>query len=78
MGLACYLRAKNTMHERLKQLRLSANLSQAELAEKIGKGGYNEKIIEAIETGNRNIGLNILEDWAKGCGYELSIEFVKK
>lgn len=62
----------------LKALRLSAGLTQKQLAEKLGKGGYTDGVIRAIESGRRNIGLNLLPDWADACGYDISIEFKKR
>lgn len=61
----------------LKALRLSAGLTQVQLAEKLGNGGYTSAVVRAIESGRRNIGLNLIADWANACGYNVSIEFDK-
>lgn len=62
----------------LKALRISAGLTQSQLAERLGKGGYNKFIVSAVEHGKRNIGLNLLADWANACGFEFSITFTKQ
>lgn len=61
----------------LRLLRQSAGLSQPQLAERLGKGGYNKQAVCAIENGRRNIGLATLADWAAACGYNVSITFEK-
>lgn len=61
----------------LRMLRISAKLSQAELAKKLGNGGYDRRIVGAIENNRRNIGINLISDWAEACGYEVKIEFKK-
>lgn len=61
----------------LRMLRLSAKLSQAELAKKLGNGGYDRRIVGAIENNRRNIGINLIADWANACGYSAKIEFEK-
>lgn len=62
----------------LKTLRVSAGLTQSQLADMLGNGGYSSAVIRAIESGRRNIGLNLLADWANACGYDVSIEFRKQ
>jgi transcriptional regulator with XRE-family HTH domain len=64
-----------------KELRLLRNLSgqtQAELAEKLGKGGYTQQVVAAIENDKRNIGLSLLGDWAGACGFDVNISFTKQ
>lgn len=61
----------------LRLLRLSSGQTQTQLAEKLGKGGYSKQIVSAVETGERNIGLALLADWASACGYDVSISFTK-
>ena len=63
--------------DELKKLRIQSGQSQAELAEKLGDGGYTKQVVSAIENGKRNIGLSILHSWAKACGYHVNIQFVK-
>ena len=59
----------------LKALRVSAGLTQTQLAERLGNGGYSKCIVSAIENGKRNVGLNLLRDWAAACGYEVEVNF---
>lgn len=61
----------------LRLLRLSSGQTQAQIAEKLGQGGYDAKVIGSIENGRRNIGLALLSSWASACGYDVKIEFVK-
>ena len=65
------------IQDELKQLRIESGQSQAELAEKLGDGGYTKQVVSAIENGKRNIGLSILHSWAKACGYRINIQFIK-
>jgi transcriptional regulator with XRE-family HTH domain len=55
----------------LRLLRLSSGLSQSQLAEKLGNGGYHAKVIGAIENDKRKIGFSFLSDWCKACGYRI-------
>lgn len=61
----------------LKALRVSAGLTQTQLAERLGNGGYSKCIVSAIENGKRNVGLNLLNDWAAACGYRINVQFEK-
>jgi transcriptional regulator with XRE-family HTH domain len=61
----------------LKALRISAGLTQTQLAERLGNGGYSKCIVSAIENGKRNVGLNLLNDWATACGYRVNVKFEK-
>ena len=61
----------------LQLLRLSSGQSQAELAKKLGNGGYDAKIVSAIENDRRKIGLGLLADWADACGYSVNVSFQK-
>ena len=61
--------------KQLKALRTSAGLTQSELAECLGNGGYNNCSVSAYENGKRIIGLNLLRDWAAACGYEVEVSF---
>ena len=61
----------------LRLLRLSSGQSQAKLAKKLGNGGYDAKVIGAIENDRRKIGLSLLSDWAFACGYQCNISFEK-
>lgn len=61
----------------LKALRISAGLTQTQLAERLGNGGYSKCIVSAIENGKRNVGLNLLNDWATACGYRINVQFEK-
>ena len=61
----------------LKLLRLSSGQTQVQIAEKLGKGGYDAKAVGALENDRRNIGLSLLASWAAACGYDVKIEFVK-
>ena len=71
----------------LRLLRLSSGQSQSQLAEKINeihkkenplsKGGYDSRVVGAIENGRRNFGIALLSEWAESCGYDVSISFVK-
>jgi len=61
----------------LKSLRVSAGLTQTQLAERLGNGGYSKCIVSAIENGKRNVGLNLLRDWATACGYRIEVKFKK-
>jgi len=61
----------------LQLLRLSSGQSQSQLAEKLGHGGYDAKVVGAIENNRRKIGLSMLGDWANACGYNVSISFEK-
>ena len=61
----------------LKLLRISANLTQSGLAEKLGNGGYSKGVVSDIEAGRRNIGLNLLSSWAAACGYDVEIVFTR-
>jgi len=61
----------------LKALRVSAGLTQTQLAERLGNGGYSKCIVSAIENGKRNVGLNLLNDWATACGYRVKVNFEK-
>lgn len=62
----------------LKALRLSAGFTQKALAAKLGKGNYSFQTVSGVENGSRNIGLNLLRDWANACGYDVSISFTKQ
>lgn len=62
----------------LKALRISAGLTQSQLAEKLGNGGYTKFVVSAVEHGKRNIGLNLLADWANACGYHIAINFTRQ
>lgn len=62
----------------LKALRVSAGLTQKQIGLLLGNGGYTDKHIGAIENGKRNIGMNLLVDWADACGYDVSIDFTKR
>jgi transcriptional regulator with XRE-family HTH domain len=62
----------------LRLLRLSSGQSQAELAKKLGNGGYDAKIVSAIENDRRKIGLGLLADWSDACGYNVSVTFHKQ
>lgn len=59
----------------LKALRLSAGLTQAEIAERLGKGGYTQTVVSKIETNERNVGISLLTQWAAACGYDVQISF---
>lgn len=59
--------------KRLKLLRLEANISESEMGEHIGLSG---KVVNAIESGNRPIGLRTLILWAEKLGKKLIIELV--
>lgn len=63
--------------QELKLLRLSSGQSQSQLAEKLGNGGYDDRIVGAIENDRRKIGLLMLADWATACGYDVEINFIK-
>ncbi|WP_211237809.1 helix-turn-helix domain-containing protein [Dyadobacter alkalitolerans] len=59
--------------ERIRLLRKQAGISEEQMGEIIG---YNAKVVSAIETGNRPIGLKTLIKWADAVGKELIIDFV--
>jgi transcriptional regulator with XRE-family HTH domain len=59
-------------------LRKSAGLTQTQLAEKLGNGGYTKGVVSEIEAGRRNIGLSLLTDWANACGYDVEIAFIRQ
>lgn len=63
--------------KQLKALRTSAGLTQTQLAERLGNGGYSKCIVSAIENGKRNVGLNLLNEWATACGYRVKVNFEK-
>lgn len=63
--------------KQLKALRTSAGLTQSQLAEQLGSGGYNNCAVSAYENGKRIIGLNLLRDWATACGYRVKVNFEK-
>lgn len=62
----------------LKALRVSAGLTQSQLAEKLGNGGYTKQVVSAVENGGRNIGINLLADWADACGYDVAVTFERR
>lgn len=64
--------------KQLRMLRQSSGQTQAELAIKLGDGGYTQSIVAAVENSKRNIGVNLLVDWADACDYDVSIEFNKR
>lgn len=64
-----------TIHEKLKALRIDAGLTQTELAERLGSG-YSKQVVSAIENGNRPVGIRILTRWAEVCGYTATIDFI--
>ena len=61
----------------LRLLRISSGQTQSQIAEKLGKGGYDAKTVGALENDRRNIGLSLLFSWASACGYDVNINFVK-
>jgi transcriptional regulator with XRE-family HTH domain len=61
----------------LRMLRISSGQTQTELAEKLGHGGYTKQVVSAIENDKRNIGVNLLKDWAAACNYNVQIKFTK-
>ncbi|WP_374759701.1 helix-turn-helix domain-containing protein [Dyadobacter chenwenxiniae] len=63
------------IYTQLKDLRLASNLTQAQIAEKLGSGGYTNKAVSDIENGRRKVGWSVIQDWAKACGKEAEIVF---
>lgn len=63
--------------KQLKEIRMASGQTQAALAKKMGKGGYDRFAISKIERGKVVVGFEVLEKWAAACGYEVKIEFVK-
>jgi transcriptional regulator with XRE-family HTH domain len=61
----------------LRLLRINSGQTQAQLAEKLGNGGYTKQVVSAIENEKRNIGVNLLKDWATTCNYDVQIKFIK-
>ena len=59
--------------KQLKLLRLQADITESEMGEHIGLPG---KVISAIESGNRPIGLRTLILWAEKVGKKLTVDFV--
>jgi transcriptional regulator with XRE-family HTH domain len=59
--------------ERLKQLRLGARLTQAQLAGLLS--GSSAKRITNIERGARRPSLDLVEQWAAACGRRLTLSF---
>lgn len=57
------------------EARTSQNMTQKELAEKIG---MNQADISKLENGTRNPSVNLLKKLAEGMGMKLKIEFVPK
>jgi transcriptional regulator with XRE-family HTH domain len=64
--------------KQLRLLRIDSGQTQTQLAEKLGKGGYSQQVVAAIENDKRNIGLWMLGDWANACGYDVQISFMKQ
>lgn len=62
----------------LRQLRKSAGLTQTQLAQRLGQGGYTKFVVAAIENDHRNIGIRLLGDWANACGFNCRIVFEKE
>lgn len=58
--------------ERLKQLRLGARLTQAQLAQQLNSSA---KRITNIERGTRHPSLGLVEEWAAACGRRLALGF---
>jgi transcriptional regulator with XRE-family HTH domain len=58
--------------KQLKNLRLSANLTEEEMGVYIG---YNAKVVSAIEAGNRPVGLKTIIKWSEAVKKEISISF---
>ena len=58
----------------LQVLRVSADLTQQKLAERLGKGGYSAKVIGGIENGRRPIGSKLVRAWATACNCEVSVQ----
>jgi transcriptional regulator with XRE-family HTH domain len=61
--------------KKLKEIRIASGQTQAELAKKLGKGGYDRFAISKIERGKVKVGLEVAQKWAAACGYK--IEFLK-
>lgn len=59
---------------KLKDIRLSANLSKGDIASALG-GGYSSSAVTDYEGNKRPIGLNLLVKWAKACKKNLVINF---
>jgi len=59
----------------LRKIRKEAGLSQQQLAEMLGGGGYTDKVVSAIESGKRKVGLQLLQAWADACEKNLEIDF---
>lgn len=59
--------------QKIQRLRIEAGISDEQMAEAIG---YNTKVLSAIETGNRSIGVKTLIKYADAVGKKLIIDFV--
>lgn len=59
--------------EQLKELRISAGLSKAELADRLSSG-YDVQFVNSIEYGRRNAGIKVIQAWARACNGKVVIE----
>lgn len=66
-----------TIPQQLKSLRLKAGFTQSELAQQLGNGGYTKHVISYIESGKRNVDLNLIEQWATACNHTLELNFTE-
>lgn len=58
----------------LRAMRLEKGLKGREIAEKLGKG-YRPMHIYNIESGNKTVGLAVIQAYALACGFEAKIVF---
>jgi len=65
------------IHKDLRDLRIDAGLSQAELAERLGSK-YSEKVVSEIESGTRPVSIRVLDRWADICGYVAAVNYYKR
>lgn len=60
--------------EQLKEMRVSAGMTQQDLATKMKS---TQQVVGNYETGVRSAGFNILKKWATACGFTVEINLIK-